>query len=133
MSEALQVSNANSASRTTLRFQVAGDPWGTIDQWASQNGYRLVPQPGDQQRFRLYQKGSGFWVAPMMLHCQLDGDAMTLQGWVRMTLFVRIMAFFILPAEMGIQSGGFRAALPRKMARDAVNKLLSALGQPPIP
>ncbi len=133
MSDALQISNADSVSRTTLRFQVAGSPWETIEQWAAQSGYKLVPQPGDTQRFRLYQKGSGFWVAPMMLAVSLDGDALTLQAWVRMTLFVRIMAFFILPAEMGVQSGGFRAALPRKMARDKVNVLLGLLSQPPIP
>jgi hypothetical protein len=133
MSDALQVSSADPASRTTLKFQVSGSPWETIDQWAAQHGYRQTLQPGDPQRQRVYQRGIGFWVAPMMLAVNLDGDALTLQAWVRMTLFVRIMALFILPAEMGVQSGGFRAVLPRKMARDKVNILLAQLSQPPIP
>jgi hypothetical protein len=33
---------------------------------------------------------------------------------------------------MGIESGGVRGILPRNMARDAVNKLLGQLSQPPI-
>jgi hypothetical protein len=33
---------------------------------------------------------------------------------------------------MGIESGGFKGALPRSMARSAVNTLLGQLGQPPI-
>ena len=39
----------------------------------------------------------------------------------------------MLPAEMHIRSGGFRAALPRKIARNAVNDLLVQVGAQPIP
>jgi hypothetical protein len=34
---------------------------------------------------------------------------------------------------MGIESGGFRAVLPRSIARNAINILLNQLGQPSIP
>jgi hypothetical protein len=40
-------------------------------------------------------------------------------------------ALFLIPADR-IESGGLKVALPRSMARNAVNKLLSELGQPPI-
>jgi hypothetical protein len=39
----------------------------------------------------------------------------------------------MLPAEMHIRSGGFRAVLPRKIARGAVNELLAQVGAPLIP
>jgi hypothetical protein len=131
MNQALQVTS--STGRTVLRFQLDGSPWAAIDQWAMAKGYARQPQAGDGERHRVYQKGRGFWVAPMMLDVAIDGNAVTLQAWVRMNLFVRLMALFILPAEMGIHSGGFRAVLPRKIARTAVNELLTDLGQPPIP
>jgi hypothetical protein len=41
-------------------------------------------------------------------------------------------ALFLIPAEMGIESGGIKGALPRSMARNSVNKLLAQLDQPPI-
>ncbi len=44
----------------------------------------------------------------------------------------RIGALCLIQADMGIESGGLKVALPRSMARNAVNKLLSELGQPPI-
>jgi hypothetical protein len=34
---------------------------------------------------------------------------------------------------MGIRSGGFRLAVPRRIARQAVNRLLEKLGQPLVP
>ena len=44
-----------------------------------------------------------------------------------------ILSLFMLPAEMHIRSGGFRAVLPRKIAREAVNDLLRQVGAQQIP
>lgn len=118
------------AKRTTLDFPFAGDLWGTLEPWAKENGYQQ--QQGDASR-RLYQKGVGFLVAPMMLEVRQEDGQVHLEAWVRCNLFVRLMSLFMLPAEMGIESGGFRAVLPRNIARSAVNKLLPQLGQPAIP
>jgi hypothetical protein len=49
-----------------------------------------------------------------------------------MNLFVRLMALFMLPKQMSVESGGFRGALPRKIGRQAVNRLLEKLGQTPV-
>ncbi len=49
-----------------------------------------------------------------------------------MNILVRLSSLFMLPKQMGLESGGFRGALPRKIGREAVNKLLERLGQPPI-
>lgn len=121
--------SASTNARSTLTFVLNQDPWPVVDGWAPGAGYRLVGGHGPQ---RVYQKGHGFWVAPMMLALEQQGNQFTVQGWVRAGLFVRLMALFLLPAEMHINSGGFRAALPRKIARDGVNRLLTALGQPGI-
>jgi hypothetical protein len=116
--------------RTVLDFPFAGDLWTIVDPWAKENGYNQ--QSGDAAK-RLYQKGTGLLVAPMMLEVGQKDGQVHLEAWIRCNLFVRIMSFFMLPAEMGIESGGFRAVLPRNIARGAVNKLLPQLGQPVIP
>ncbi|MCI0403903.1 MAG: hypothetical protein L0212_10325 [Acidobacteria bacterium] len=116
--------------RTVLDFSFPGNLWGTVEPWAKENGYNQ--REGDASR-RLYQKGTGLLVAPMMLDLRQQGGQVHLEAWVRCNLFVRFMALFMLPAEMGIESGGFRGVLPRNIARGAVNKLLPQLGQPVIP
>jgi hypothetical protein len=68
----------------------------------------------------------------MMLELEVDGDRLTLQAWVRANLFIRLMALFLVPAEMNIASGGFRMVLPRGIARGKVNELLVKLGASPI-
>jgi hypothetical protein len=123
---------ANPEKRTTVVIPIARDPWPTILEWADQTGY--VPR-GDVAAAGAmqFQKGLGILVAPMMLLVAVGGDAVTLQAWVRSMLFVRIMSLFILPPEMHIRSGGFRAVAPRKIARDGVNDLIARLGGQPIP
>ena len=117
------------SKRTVLDFGIQADPWLTIDSWAQQSGYRLKEGSGAN---RLYQKGTGFMVAPMMLLLQQADGQLHLEAWIRGTLLARIGSLFIIPAEMGIESGGFRATIPRGIARSAVNKLLNSLGQPSI-
>jgi len=51
---------------------------------------------------------------------------------VHLNFLVRLMALFMLPKRMGVESGGFRGVLPRKIGRQAVNKLLQKLAQPPV-
>jgi hypothetical protein len=120
-------------TRTVRTFPVNGDLFPFIDQWAQANGYWVRASSGPAGPERLYQKGQGFLVAPMMLNVRQENGQVTLQSWVRINLFNRIASLFILPAEMGVESGGFKAILPRKMARDSVNHLLQQIGQPPIP
>ena len=120
-------------SRTVRTFPVKGDLWPFVEQWAKANGYWARASSGPAGPERLYQKGQGFWVAPMMVSVRQENGQVTLQAWVRINLFNRIASLGILPAEMSVESGGFKAVLPRKIARDAVNHLLQQIGQPPIP
>ncbi len=116
-------------SRTTLSFPQSGDLWPVVEAWAAENGYKLKENQGAE---RLYQNGMGFLRAPMMLKVATVQDQTHLEAWIRVGLFVRFFALFIIPSEMGIHSGGFKLVLPRKIARTAVNKLLVRLGQPEI-
>jgi hypothetical protein len=116
---------------TRVEFRAAADIWPVVDTWTAENAYKL--QPADGQPGRLYQKGTGFLVAPMMLRIDQQADGQVrLDAWIRVGTFVRATTFFLVPALMGIQSGGFKLALPRKIAREAVNQLLARLGQPAI-
>lgn len=118
--------------RSTLVFTVNQDPWQTILRWASSKSYvPLTPPPQGGSGTVVFQKGSGFWVAPMMCAINVTPPQVTIQAWVRGTFFARLMSFFILPAEMNL-SPGFKGGLPRKMARNAVNELLAQLGGPQI-
>jgi hypothetical protein len=116
--------------RTQISFPQSDSIWPQVEPWARGNGFNLKASSASERR---YQKGEGFLVAPMMLSIGQTDGKVTLEAWVRCNFFVRLMSFFILPEELGIQSGGFKAVLPRSIARNAINKLLQQLGQPLIP
>jgi hypothetical protein len=101
-----------------------------VEGWANENGFNLKETASGT---RLYQKGMGFLVAPMMLRVSCSEEQCTLEAWVRVNVFTRLMGLFLIPSEMGIESGGFKLVAPRSIARNAINKLMVKLGQPPIP
>ncbi len=117
--------------RTIIDFTIDNEEetWKVINQWAQENNYKPKESTGQG---KLFQKGTGFLVAPMMFEVTIEGQALHMEAWIRANLLNRIFSLFILPAEMGIPSGGIKAVAPRKIARKAVNKLLEQLGQPLI-
>lgn len=130
MSEAL-TSYVDPNKRSVVLFSIAGDPWPTIAAWAQRNKFLpRAPQTGD---VKLFQKGSGLWTAPMRAQFTRRGEQIELQAWVHNPMFARIFALFLLPAEMNVRSGGFRAMVPRNIARKAVNELLAQVGAEQIP
>jgi hypothetical protein len=118
------------AGRTIRDFQVGFDVGPLVEAWAGPNHYGFRGASPDGTRN--YQRGNGLITGAMPFSVRQTGADVHLEAWIHSTLVARIGALFLIPAEMGIESGGFRGALPRSMARDAVNKLLSRLGQPPI-
>jgi hypothetical protein len=118
------------AARTIRDFQVGFDVAPVVDAWAQANhyGFRGVSPDGT----RNYQRGNGLLTGAMPLTVRQAGPAVHLEAWIHATLVARIGALFLIPTDMGIESGGVRGILPRNMARDAVNKLLAQLSQPPI-
>jgi hypothetical protein len=117
-------------SRTVRDYTLNFDPWPHIDAWASANGFRVK---GADAGGRLYQKGHGILVAPMMFEIRQSGPNFHFEAWIRVSTFVRIFALFLIPSEMGIESGGFKLVVPRKIAREAINKLMAHLQLPLIP
>lgn len=117
------------AKRAIIEFTPNGDPWPAILEWAQNTKYRPLTRGEGSAHF---QKGLGFWVAPQNLFVEVTPESVRLEAWISAGMFVRAMSLCILPAEITIESGGFTAALPRKMARKDVNRLLETLGQPPL-
>ncbi len=113
-----------------MDFHAPSDAWQLIDPWAHATGFRLKQSAGPM---RLYQKGHGFWIAPVMASFQLGNNLVHMETWVRANFFARMLAHFAVPAEMELQSGGFKGVVPRKYGREAVNKLLAELQVPLIP
>lgn len=118
----MQPTQAASLSRTTVRLN--NNTLQTVEGWANANNFTLKSSSGNE---KTYQRGIGFLVAPTMLKIRPENQDLVLEIWIRMNLFVRICSLFMLPAEMGIESGGFRAVLPRSMTRNLFNQLLTQL------
>jgi len=118
------------AARTLRDFQVGFDVTPAVDAWAQANhyGFRGVSPDGT----RNYQRGNGLLTGAMPLTVRQNGPAVHLEAWIHANLVARIRALFLIPTDMGIESGGVRGILPRSMARDSVNKLLAQLGQESI-
>ena len=117
--------------RSVVVFNHPGDPWPQIAAWAHRNKY--LPRAPQTGSVKMFQKGSGLWTSPMRAQFTQRGDQIEVQAWVHNPLIARIMSMFILPAEMNVSSGGFRAVIPRNIARKAVNELLVEVGASPIP
>jgi hypothetical protein len=118
------------SSRTIRDFQVGFDISQAVDGWAAANDYTLREVLPDGTR--RYQRGHGLLVLAMPLTIRQSGNNVHLEAWVHASLWSRVGSFFLLPADLGIESGSFRGVLPRNIARGAVNQLLVFLGQPPI-
>lgn len=117
--------------RAVVTFAVDGDPWPTIAAWGQK--HRFLPRAPQTGEVKLFQKGSGLWTSPMRAQFTDKGNVIELQAWVHNSLFTRLMTLFILPMEMTVASGGFRAMVPRSIARKAINELLGQFRAPPIP
>ena len=118
------------AARTIRDFQVGFDVAPLVDAWAADQhyGFRGVSPDGT----RNYQRGNGILTGAMPFSIRQNGPQVHLEAWIHANLMARISALFLIPSDMGIESGGMRGVLPRNIARGSVNVLLAQLGQPPI-
>jgi len=115
--------------RTTRTFTYRSALWPLVDSWAAENGF-VLEQQGPASR--VFRKGHWLLMAPVWLEIRQEGTSVTLEAWVKADFFLILTLLTGQKAESRIESGGLAAAVPRKRARDAVNKLLVNLGQPPI-
>jgi hypothetical protein len=118
-------------SKTVRDFNVTGDVTAVADAWASGNNFDLrVVDPDGTRR---YQRGHGLMVNAQHATVHQAGPQVHLEAWTHATLLDRIASLGMMPANMAVESGGFRGMFPRKKTRESVNVLLVQLGQEPIP
>jgi len=115
-------------SRTARDFPLTNETWPRIDAWAAQNGFQMT---GTLPAGRVYEKGSGIFIAPIAVAVENTAYGVHLESWIKLNTFVRLGWLFLVPAEIQIDSG-IVGMIPRKKGRTAVNQLLASLGQPPI-
>lgn len=118
------------ARRSVVTFAVKGDPWERITAWAKR--HRFHPR-SDSENTKLFQKGNGLWTSPMRAQFTHTDGKVELQAWVHNLLLSRLLTLFLLPMEMNVRSGGFRAMVPRSIARNAINELLREMKATEIP
>lgn len=116
-------------ARSTRRFTSPDTPWQAVEEWAAAEGFKL--RHSDDVR-RVYRKGVGIGAAPIYLQVISAAPWAHLQAWVSVNILLRPGALLIAPGEMRLETGGFRLARSRRLGREAVNRLLAKLGQPPI-
>ena len=119
------------APRTVREFQVGFDVAPIVDAWAASHhyGFRAVEVDGT----RRYQRGNGVLTGTMPLTVRQNGQNVRLEAWIHANVVARACALFLIPEDLGLESGGLKGVVPRNMARGAVNELLGQLGQPLIP
>jgi hypothetical protein len=111
--------------RTVRDFQCGFDVAPYAEAWANANHFSLRSVEPDGTR--RYQRGSGLLTGAMLATVRQQGPNVHLETWIRGTIPpINIMV------ESGHPLGNILAAVPRKICREAVNKLLAQLGQPPI-
>lgn len=116
--------------RSVVTFAVKGNPWERIGTWAKRHRFMPRSEAGDT---KLFQKGNGLWMSPMRAQFTFKDGKVELQAWVHNLLLSRLLTLFLLPMEMNVSSGGFRAMVPRSVARNAINELLREMNASPIP
>jgi hypothetical protein len=115
--------------RTTREFTCKTDLWPVIDSWAAETGFVLESKEKFQ---RIYRKGNRLLMAPAFLEIRLKGRSVTLEAWVSADFYLILTLLSGKKPESKIESGGLTAVVPRKRARDAVNRLLARFDQAPI-
>jgi hypothetical protein len=117
-------------SKTVRDFRVNGDVTAIADAWASANNFKLrVVDPDGTRR---YQRGQGLMVNAQHALLRQSGSDVHLEAWTHATLLDRIAVLGMMPANMAVDGGGLRGRIPRKRAKESVNKLLAQLGQEPL-
>lgn len=118
--------------RTIRNFEVPPDFPSILGRWASEEGFVLLRHEGGTTVFRKQVLG-GFWLPPMIVQIESVGTGVRLSAWVDGRSWRQLWGLFLTPREMALEKGGMRGSAPRKVAREAVNRLLEQVGQSPIP
>ncbi len=115
--------------RTVLEFPCPRDLWPQVEAWAAETGFILARQEGTR---RAYRKGHWLLMAPAWVELRQEGKQVILEAWVKADSFLLLSLLAGKKPETAIDSGGLIAAVPKRRAREAVNRLLARFGQKPV-
>ncbi len=115
--------------RTIRAFTCPENFWPQVERWATETGFSLACQEDSR---RIYRKGHRLLMAPVWVEIRQAGEQVTLEAWIKVDFYLILSLFSGRPPETGIASGGLTAALPRRRAREAVNRLLARFDQQPV-
>ncbi len=115
--------------RTVKEFPCPDDLWPQVEAWAAETGFTLDRQEKDR---RVYHKGHWLVMAPAFVEIRREEARVILEAWVKADLYLIISLLSGKKSETGIEAGGLTALIPRRRAREAVNRLLARFGQQPV-
>lgn len=115
--------------RTVREFPRPKHLWNQVDAWAEENGFELKEEEGGR---RLYRKGHWMLMAPAFVEVRQEGKQAVFEAWVKADIFLILSLLAGRKPEAAVDSGGLTAALPRRLAREAFNKLLARFDQKPV-
>lgn len=115
--------------RTVREFSCPRDLWSQVDAWAQETGFRLIRQ---EDETRTYRKGHALLMAPAWVEIRREGRNAVLEAWVTADFYLILSLLSGKKPETAIESGGLTATVPRRRAREAVNRLLIRFGQKPL-
>lgn len=118
------------AERSIRDFQASFVVAPLADAWAGNNGFALSEVEPDGSRH--YVRGSGLLTGQMMCVVRQFGPQVRIEAYIHARMAARISGLFLIPENISVEPGQFMGGLPRKMCREAVDRLLAQLGQPPI-
>ena len=136
-------------SRSTIRDFTSETGIGpVVESWASSYGFGLVATDPDGTRTYVNDRVVAYGANPVaaelaqamanrmktlrVVRINQVGYQVHIETWLRFSRGLRVMTLFTVPAQMGIEGGGFKQRLERSDTRKLVNPLLVQMGQPPI-
>ena len=114
-------------SRTVITVKASDSVWPEVESWAERNKFKEIPSIDGGRSFRRWS-WSG---SPENLRIDQSEDKVVIESWLHTGLFFRVLFLFILPEEIGIESGMLYMG-PKKKFRKKLNPLLEQLGGPTL-
>ena len=115
--------------RTVREFPSPKNLWSQVEAWAAETGFKLDSQ---EEKRRVYRRGNRLLTAPLWVEIRQQGKQVVLEAWVTADFYLFLSLLSGKKPETAIESGGLTACIPRRNAREAVNRLLARFGQQPV-
>ena len=109
--------------RTVITVKASDSVWPKVESWAERNEFKEIDSGEGGRSFRQVTLLGG----NKNLRVDQSEDEVIIESWLHTGLFSRFVMLFILPEEIGIESG-MMLKFPKKKFREKLNPLLEQLG-----